>query len=503
MFMNYRERFDYLKLSDGFEFVSYGNHKVNIKCKKCGCVFSRWDDFIRRSKHGKIKCENCGFICEYEAPEYEKREPKPPYVKKGYHTPEAEAARKRTNEIRRQKADEKYRQMFYELGLDATFDYIGFKKKGYIWFCCKKCGKEMSRNNDIFKGKTKNLHCKECGNGTILYSPFVDELLKFYSEGHSVKETAEKFNVSIHRVNCWAKVRKVSNGRTASEICSEIGKKGAQIRAKQQMKEAEIRFRQVMSEQGFRLISKYKGKNTSVVLECVKCGEQFSRYVSRARQGVCCSMCTKVEKTQKLQAQQEQKLAEKRLKEAQKAANQALFEAERNKRLDELHTCKVCGGSYSIRSYMKSIGTKYERDSGYCSAKCRNKSKNQREHARRKIVGGDSHRKRARKFGCEFDSSVTLKRLIERDGLYCKICGMACNPDDHGWTQYMGPTSPTIDHIIPMAQGGGHTWNNVQIAHAQCNSWKSDKKKEGGKYETNEKSHRARIRSNNTSRRSA
>lgn len=326
--------------------------------------------------------------------------------------------------------------------------------------------------------------------------PFADSVVAFYVLGHSVKETAEQFGVTTGKVNNWVKQRKATNGRSLSEINSEKAKK----RAAQQIREAETRFRQKMLEQGFRLISEYKGAKTSVVLECAKCGEQFSRSVQSARHGVCCPACNKAERKQRLQVQQEQKLADQKKKEKQRAVNQALFEVERNKRLDELHTCKVCGGSYSIRSYMKSIGTKYERDSGYCSAKCRNKSKNQREHARRKIVGRDSHRKRARKFGCEFDPSVTLKRLIERDGLYCKICGMACNPDDHGWTQYMGPTSPTIDHIIPMAQGGGHTWNNVQIAHAQCNSWKSDKKKEGGKYETNKESHRARIRSNNTSR---
>lgn len=33
---------------------------------------------------------------------------------------------------------------------------------------------------------------------------------------------------------------------------------------------------------------------------------------------------------------------------------------------------------------------------------------------------------------------------------------------------------PTIDHIVAMANGGGHTWDNVQLAHAICNSYKRD-----------------------------
>ena len=37
-----------------------------------------------------------------------------------------------------------------------------------------------------------------------------------------------------------------------------------------------------------------------------------------------------------------------------------------------------------------------------------------------------------------------------------------------------GPTYPTLDHIIPLAKGGTHTWNNVQCACAMCNSEKRD-----------------------------
>ena len=54
------------------------------------------------------------------------------------------------------------------------------------------------------------------------------------------------------------------------------------------------------------------------------------------------------------------------------------------------------------------------------------------------------------------------------------MCGKMCDPNDHSWTEHHGPMSPTIDHIIPMSKGGGHTWDNVQIAHAICNSRKRD-----------------------------
>ena len=88
---------------------------------------------------------------------------------------------------------------------------------------------------------------------------------------------------------------------------------------------------------------------------------------------------------------------------------------------------------------------------------------------------GHNHHERAIKYGCVYDSSVTLKKLIKRDGLRCAICGEMCDPDDRSWSKYSGPMRPSIDHIIPMAKGGGHIWSNVQVAHLICNTIKSDK----------------------------
>lgn len=72
-----------------------------------------------------------------------------------------------------------------------------------------------------------------------------------------------------------------------------------------------------------------------------------------------------------------------------------------------------------------------------------------------------------------FDPNIiTLKKLVERDGLKCAICGKVCDWNDHSWSKYSGPMYPSIDHIVPMAKGGPHTWENVQVAHIICNSEK-------------------------------
>ena len=38
-----------------------------------------------------------------------------------------------------------------------------------------------------------------------------------------------------------------------------------------------------------------------------------------------------------------------------------------------------------------------------------------------------------------------------------------------------GNNYPTIDHVIPLAKGGMHSWDNVRLAHHNCNSIKGDR----------------------------
>ena len=85
----------------------------------------------------------------------------------------------------------------------------------------------------------------------------------------------------------------------------------------------------------------------------------------------------------------------------------------------------------------------------------------------------DNHKRRAIKFGCAYDPSVTREKLIEKYGLVCAICGGKCDPNDKSWGSF-GALYPTLDHIVPMSKGGSHTWDNVQVAHMICNSKKGN-----------------------------
>lgn len=69
--------------------------------------------------------------------------------------------------------------------------------------------------------------------------------------------------------------------------------------------------------------------------------------------------------------------------------------------------------------------------------------------------------------------NITLKRLYSRDNGVCYICGGRC--DWHDWKtsdsgyKYPGPLYPTIEHVIPICFGGLDSWDNVRLAHWQCN----------------------------------
>lgn len=85
-----------------------------------------------------------------------------------------------------------------------------------------------------------------------------------------------------------------------------------------------------------------------------------------------------------------------------------------------------------------------------------------------------SIRRRCRHYGVTYEPGITLDMVYERDRGICRICGKPTDWHDNEWHDNFGPLYPTIDHINALANGGGHTWDNVQLAHAICNSYKRD-----------------------------
>lgn len=56
--------------------------------------------------------------------------------------------------------------------------------------------------------------------------------------------------------------------------------------------------------------------------------------------------------------------------------------------------------------------------------------------------------------------------IYERDGWQCQLCGGATSRIYDSFD----PLSPTLDHLVPKSLGGTHGPENLQLAHAICNS---------------------------------
>lgn len=59
--------------------------------------------------------------------------------------------------------------------------------------------------------------------------------------------------------------------------------------------------------------------------------------------------------------------------------------------------------------------------------------------------------------------------VFERDKWTCRLCGKRTPKSLRG---KQIADAPELDHIIPLALGGGHTWSNVQCACRACNGEK-------------------------------
>jgi len=121
----------------------------------------------------------------------------------------------------------------------------------------------------------------------------------------------------------------------------------------------------------------------------------------------------------------------------------------------EAFECEECG---------KLVTPKYGNrgKTKFCSTKCMNRYQ--------KRIRGNTHRKRARHFGCEY-KPVDPLRVFDRDGWRCQICGKKLRACNRGTNK---DNAPELDHIIPLSQGGDHSYLNTQCSCRKCNIEKSN-----------------------------
>jgi predicted nucleic acid-binding Zn ribbon protein len=75
-----------------------------------------------------------------------------------------------------------------------------------------------------------------------------------------------------------------------------------------------------------------------------------------------------------------------------------------------------------------------------------------------------AHERRARMAGVSSERFGKAE-IFERDGWLCGICGSAVSRD----ARFPDPSSPSLDHVVPLAAGGEHTRANTRCSHLGCN----------------------------------
>ncbi|PRY10296.1 HNH endonuclease [Pontibacter ummariensis] len=185
-----------------------------------------------------------------------------------------------------------------------------------------------------------------------------------------------------------------------------------------------------------RLIPARKGQNYSYV-HFNKCRVCFNLFTAKYKaKALCSDECRKVEYAAYLESQRQ----------SQRQYAESVYKPKE-------FNCKECG---------KAFTTVYgDKRKEYCSTRCSKK------HLGRVAKG----KRRARIRGQDYESVNPFKVFI-RDKWKCRICGINTPKKLRGTIE---PNAPELDHIIPVAQGGSHTYSNVQCACRACNSKKSDK----------------------------
>lgn len=84
-----------------------------------------------------------------------------------------------------------------------------------------------------------------------------------------------------------------------------------------------------------------------------------------------------------------------------------------------------------------------------------------RDH--RFLIAARDGERRAIKRGLTADK-VDYESIVERDAWACHVCG-----------GHVDLTTLSFDHVIPIAKGGPHTYENVKVAHQSCNYRKHTK----------------------------
>lgn len=312
-------------------------------------------------------------------------------------------------------------------------------------YCSKECGNTARRIK--YYEERKNRICKQCGK------PFV------YSA-----DTGSAWFCSIDCRKRWnyeqSALKKVHE--EADSRCAEWLQNGVQ--------------------DNFTVLSEWTegDGNVEIEIRCNDCGGTFKKQIYLARRTKHCPLCWKrsgdshprkygnMDDYKAVLEAKRQESLERKEKEREERKQAKICEIEQRifqkqqfeqEQLSVDRICKNCGNIFhSINSHIK-----------YCSPECAKKMSRSRGKTKRRLRIDEN-----------YIEDVSLEKLYERDGGICYLCGRKTNYNDYEIKDDVfiaGNWYPSIDHIVPLCEGGEHSYKNTKLAHRICNSLRYVKEK--------------------------
>lgn len=301
-----------------------------------------------------------------------------------------------------------------------------------------------------------------------------------YLAGATTYELGEKYGVCPETISKWMRKRGHVRGKGFSGTRQKAD-------AKKRAEGKRLFEEWLTAEYGDRFTClEYINNNTPYKLRCNECGSEFTRWPDKT-QAIRCPTCYEKQLEQKRIEKEREKrvrkklLAEEYAKEKKCCICGSVFHSEYGNAKFCSKRCRITNGIRK-KNEKKKINSKRKRAAelakdktcAYCGEVFHSDRVNKVYCDKCSIrFRGSDHKARAEKYGVKYEGGITLDAVIQRDNNICQICGKPCDSNDSTWGGY-GPMYPSIDHVIAMVNGGGHTWNNVQLAHVICNSYKRD-----------------------------
>lgn len=207
-------------------------------------------------------------------------------------------------------------------------------------------------------------------------------------------------------------------------------------------------------------------KANKVSLRCIRCGEDFTHFKFRETCSKRCSAAVAWRRKHGLPVSDGETTCDR---------CKSWFKIRRS---DSTH-CPDCRGltlpilEDQVCPVCDSTFTPIRRKQRSCSNDCAQKY--WKKHHREPEPWSDQrraryHKRRALKRNLPADN-IRPRDVYERDGWICQIC---YEPVDES-VKWPDPMSPSLDHVIPLSKGGHHVWENVSLAHLDCNVRKGDR----------------------------